>query len=64
MRIAETQLDKMIAENMTNTDVQETDLLIVGAGPAGASLACFLSEYGKLIAVPRNDLSLTFRTRP
>jgi len=54
----------MIAENMTNTDVQETDLLIVGAGPAGASLACFLSEYGKLIAVPRNDLSLTFRTRP
>jgi hypothetical protein len=23
-----------------------TDLLIVGAGPAGASLACFLSSYG------------------
>jgi 2-polyprenyl-6-methoxyphenol hydroxylase-like FAD-dependent oxidoreductase len=24
----------------------ETDLLIVGAGPAGASLACFLARYG------------------
>ncbi|KAK9776272.1 putative FAD binding domain-containing protein [Seiridium cardinale] len=24
----------------------KTDLLIVGAGPAGASLACFLAEYG------------------
>lgn len=24
----------------------ETDLLIVGAGPAGASLACFLASYG------------------
>ena len=26
----------------------ETDLLIVGAGPAGASLACFLASYGTL----------------
>ncbi|KAF2469919.1 uncharacterized protein BDR25DRAFT_370577 [Lindgomyces ingoldianus] len=25
----------------------ETDLLIIGAGPAGASLACFLASYGK-----------------
>jgi 2-polyprenyl-6-methoxyphenol hydroxylase-like FAD-dependent oxidoreductase len=24
----------------------ETDLLIVGAGPTGASLACFLGRYG------------------
>ncbi len=24
----------------------ETDLLIVGAGPAGASLACFLASHG------------------
>ncbi|KAI8626406.1 FAD binding domain-containing protein [Xylariaceae sp. FL1651] len=24
----------------------ETDILIVGAGPAGASLACFLTQYG------------------
>jgi hypothetical protein len=28
----------------TSTSV-ETDLLIVGAGPAGASLACFLARY-------------------
>ena len=26
----------------------ETEFLIVGAGPAGASLACFLTMYGKL----------------
>lgn len=26
----------------------ETEFLIVGAGPAGASLACFLASYGKL----------------
>jgi len=25
----------------------ETDLLIVGTGPAGASLACFLTSHGK-----------------
>jgi NADPH-dependent 2,4-dienoyl-CoA reductase/sulfur reductase-like enzyme len=25
----------------------ETDLLIVGAGPAGASLACFLASHGR-----------------
>lgn len=24
----------------------KTDLLIVGAGPAGASLACFLAAHG------------------
>ena len=24
----------------------ETEFLIVGAGPAGASLACFLTSYG------------------
>jgi flavin-dependent dehydrogenase len=27
-------------------EIIETDLLIVGAGPAGASLACFLASYG------------------
>lgn len=26
----------------------ETKILIVGAGPAGASLACFLASYGNL----------------
>lgn len=34
----------MIADNATT--MEETELLIVGAGPAGASLACFLAEYG------------------
>jgi ribulose 1,5-bisphosphate synthetase/thiazole synthase len=28
-------------------DIVETDLLIVGAGPAGAALACFLGQHGK-----------------
>jgi hypothetical protein len=27
--------------------VVHTEFLIVGAGPAGASLACFLGAYGK-----------------
>jgi hypothetical protein len=27
----------------------ETDLLIIGAGPAGASLACFLAQHGMYI---------------
>ncbi|OIW27059.1 hypothetical protein CONLIGDRAFT_635271 [Coniochaeta ligniaria NRRL 30616] len=28
-------------------DIVKTDLLIVGAGPAGASLACFLASHGR-----------------
>ncbi|KUJ13596.1 uncharacterized protein LY89DRAFT_622534 [Mollisia scopiformis] len=32
--------------NTNATSIVETDLLIVGAGPAGASLACFLAQYG------------------
>ena len=31
----------------TPTLVASADVLIVGAGPAGASLACFLATYGK-----------------
>ncbi|SPO05264.1 related to phenol 2-monooxygenase [Cephalotrichum gorgonifer] len=31
----------------TDGDIIETDLLIVGAGPAGASLACFLASHGR-----------------
>ncbi|CAK7225755.1 hypothetical protein SBRCBS47491_005997 [Sporothrix bragantina] len=29
-----------------SNEVLETEFLVVGAGPAGASLACFLAEYG------------------
>lgn len=29
------------------TPITSTDVLIIGAGPAGASLACFLAYYGK-----------------
>lgn len=28
-------------------DTVATDLLIIGTGPAGASLACFLASHGK-----------------
>lgn len=31
---------------MSDSDITKTDLLIVGAGPAGASLACFLGAHG------------------
>lgn len=30
------------------TNMISTDILIIGAGPAGASLACFLAFHGKL----------------
>ncbi|PQE10674.1 24-dichlorophenol 6-monooxygenase protein [Rutstroemia sp. NJR-2017a BBW] len=30
----------------TSSGVVETDLLIIGAGPAGAALACFLAQHG------------------
>lgn len=29
------------------TSITSTDVLIVGTGPAGASLACFLASYGE-----------------
>lgn len=29
------------------SNVVETDLLVVGAGPAGAGLACFLTQHGE-----------------
>ncbi|KAK3305014.1 FAD binding domain-containing protein [Chaetomium strumarium] len=32
---------------MAEGEVVQTDLLIVGAGPAGASLACFLAAHGR-----------------
>ncbi len=30
-------------------DIVKTDLLIVGAGPAGAALACFLASHGRCL---------------
>lgn len=31
---------------MATEELLKTELLIVGAGPAGASLACFLAAHG------------------
>lgn len=48
--------DKGNAENVaaTVTDaVIETDLLIVGAGPSGAALACFLGHHGESMRISR-----------
>ncbi|KAA6413706.1 MAG: 2,4-dichlorophenol 6-monooxygenase [Lasallia pustulata] len=33
-------------DSNTMASIVETDLLIVGTGPAGASLACFLASHG------------------
>ena len=33
--------------NGQDSSVTDTEFLIVGAGPAGASLACFLASYGE-----------------
>jgi 2-polyprenyl-6-methoxyphenol hydroxylase-like FAD-dependent oxidoreductase len=35
-----------ISNTPENTRLVQTDVLIIGAGPAGASLACFLASYG------------------
>lgn len=32
---------------ITEDDMPETEFLVVGAGPAGAALACFLTSYGE-----------------
>jgi glycine/D-amino acid oxidase-like deaminating enzyme len=46
----------------TSGGILETDLLIIGAGPAGASLACFLAQHGKEAQAPRIAL-LTIELR-
>lgn len=37
--------------------IVKTDLLIVGAGPAGAALACFLASHGMRAANTLRDNS-------
>ncbi len=36
-----------IAPTDSGDPILKTDILIIGAGPAGASLACFLAFHGK-----------------
>jgi len=36
-----------VHDSESNVEIQ-ADYLIVGTGPAGASLACFLTQYGKI----------------
>lgn len=38
--------DTQSHEGSGDSAALETDMLIIGAGPAGASLACFLASYG------------------
>jgi 2-polyprenyl-6-methoxyphenol hydroxylase-like FAD-dependent oxidoreductase len=40
------QADKTVPI-MTDEEIIKTDLLIAGAGPAGAGLACFLAAHGE-----------------
>lgn len=35
-------------DHQIKSSVVETEFLVVGAGPAGAALACFLTSYGML----------------
>lgn len=43
---------------MAEEDILKTDLLIVGAGPAGASLACFLASHGNALATTTIEVPL------
>jgi hypothetical protein len=60
------EMDVTRQSNGTTPEVEmvETDLLIVGAGPAGASLACFLAQHGEcknpfqhisMLNIPRSE---------
>jgi hypothetical protein len=43
----ETRVEAQDTTPAQNAPVVETDLLIIGTGPAGASLACFLTQHGQ-----------------
>lgn len=54
----------MTIVNLSNGDgsqkppsVTTTDVLIIGTGPAGASLACFLASYGEFYILRPNEKS-------
>ena len=49
-------------QNQTATPIIETDVLVVGTGPAGASLACFLAQNGELWS-QRNRVSINGLSR-
>ena len=57
----------MAINHLTNGNtltVVDTDVLIVGAGPAGAALASFLASYGDvLFQIIENELELTLLPR-
>jgi alkyl hydroperoxide reductase subunit AhpF len=40
------------------TFITSTDALIIGTGPAGASLACFLAYYGILNMMPTVNIKM------
>jgi NADH dehydrogenase FAD-containing subunit len=43
------KLDDQESYSQKDMEPIETEFLIIGAGPAGAALACFLASYGKSI---------------
>lgn len=58
-----------VQDTMTNGDTKgevdvtiETDLLIVGAGPAGASLASFLATHHGILTLMKPTASLRILT--
>lgn len=46
-------------DNQTGLPVIEVDVLISGAGPAGASLGCFLASHGKSKSICRMSMMRT-----
>ena len=47
-----------LVNEVAGSAIPEVDILIIGAGPAGASLACFLASYGEFKGKDIQHLSL------